>query len=293
MDIFKECKIKLFAILILGFIMAEGCQSQPFYSQEQVATVPTKPMATSTLEHQPTTTIVVDIQPTATPWIPPGPTRISTQPSLVSTNTPRHTSDATQPSKDAVSSLSDLIMTWDDVYVWEDASGYDSNIRLFFEDQVHYIIDRSEELDHRCPIECIKQVWSTEPVQRIREDGNEFTYFRKATIITMLAENNDEATGLAESMLEEFNFVSFSSWKVKNQKVIAPLENTEIRITGYGYLYGLPGYHTILATSRGPFALLVISYNPPGPDEAKTEVDLIIEFINVQLYKLEQAGVVP
>ncbi|MGB2964350.1 MAG: hypothetical protein WBB69_10235 [Anaerolineales bacterium] len=188
--------------------------------------------------------------------------------------------------------LSDLTLTWEDVYTWEDTSGYDSNIRAFFEDKVHYIVDRSDELDHRCKIECIKQVWSTEPFQYTREDGNEYTYFRKVTIIVMLAENNNEAASLAESMMVDFRNYSFyaSGFQDQKDKLIAPLDNTEIMMTGYGYMYDLPGFHMVLVTSRGPVALLVLSYNPPSPDKSTTEMDLIIEFANVQLYKLEQAG---
>ncbi len=305
MKIFGEYKATLFAIILLFFFMAEGCQSQQSTSQEQAASVPTKTMTTSVLELQltttqvkdiqPTATQVKDIQPTATQKIPPDPTVKSTQPSLVSTNIPRPTSKATQPSQDVDASLSDLMMTWEDVYAWEDASGYDSNIRRFFEDQVHYIIDRSVELDHLCLNQCIKQIWYTEPEQHIREDGKEFTYFRKITIITMLTENNDQAANMAESMLEEFNFVSFNHYGFQDHKdrLIAPLEITGFRFTNYGSLYGLPGYHIILATARGPYALLLISYNPPAPDEHTIELDLIIEFANVQLFKLEQAGAIP
>ncbi len=185
--------------------------------------------------------------------------------------------------------LSDLILTWEDVFAWEDASGSDSNIRKLFENEVHYIADRSYELDHRCPIECIKQVWYTEPEKKLREDGQEYTYFRQTTIIVMLAENEEAAARLSDSMIEYRGvWVDPRSNPESWDRLIAPADNTHIR--HWISLYGLPGKFFILRTTRGPIALLVLSYDPPSTPEFISELDLIIEFANVQLYKLIQAG---
>jgi len=185
--------------------------------------------------------------------------------------------------------LSDLTLKWEDVYTWKNVSGYDSNIRAFFEDEVHYIVDRSDELDHRCPIECIKQVWYTEPEKKLGLDGQEYTYFRQATIIIMLAEDEEGAARLSESMFENLGaWVNPRSRPQQWERLIAPAENTHIR--HWISLYGLPGKFNMLRTTRGPIALLVLSYDPPWTKDFTAELDLLIEFANVQLYKLEQAG---
>jgi hypothetical protein len=278
MDFLIKNKHKLFAVVLFGVIIAVGCQTQTLNTQSQIAPVSTTQSATFTTEPQKTITKVTEIQPSITLEISKSPT-----------------SECTQPSQKTIRALSELMIAWEDVYAQEDTSGSYSNIRAFFEHRVHYIVDRSLELQHRCPLECTKQVWYTEPIVDIGLDGKEFTTFHKTIIITMLSEDEYKARSTAKSMFSDFSnymveVLSQSNYSHYFEKLPSPVENTRIGMANS--LYGLPGYHIILTTSKGPISILVISYIPPWSDDFTTDLDLAVEFAKVQLFILEQAGVV-
>lgn len=234
---------------------------------------------------------------TASPTAPPPltPTAVSSQvpPPAEPDSSPSPTARSTQVTPAALPPLGDLLLTWEDVHAWEAASGDFSYIRMIFGDLEHDISDRSAELDNRCRIECTKEEWVTVPHQSIGLDGEEYTYLRQAFIITMRSEDPAGARLTAGSLFEEFSasydtILDQEDFQPYFTYLLAPQENT--RIGQADDLYGMPGYHVILTTSRGPIALLVISYIPPWSDDLSTELLLAVEFANARLYQLERAG---
>lgn len=133
-----------------------------------------------------------------------------------------------------------------------------------------YVVDNSYDLQSSCVIECTRQSWLNSP---------------DTVIITMIRLQDDQAaTLMAEELYNglkpyHFEYVEeeYLAW------VNAPTNNTHI---GFSTWNG----KLILTTSIGPIALKLEILMPQLD---VTPIDILVAFANLQIYKLQQANVVP
>jgi hypothetical protein len=284
----------IFSISILGLAVT-SCRSleslikpTPTFPYPLVGTVdhystrtntPPPPTATSTME------------PTATPTITVTPTlKPSTTPTITATK-PTATVTATYLPSWLAPPLKDMQITWDDVAEYYDRTNTSLRyIEDFFEKDETYISDSSIEVSDGCLYDCSKQVWSTNAVLDIGFDNEEFYYFRKVVIFMLRSANEVTAVNLAENLFMEYEPFEYIYEPDEYRALNPPGGNTQV---GIGKIESHDGLITVLATSRGSIALMVVNYVPPFSDDGGTELDIMSHFANIQLDTLFRSAIIP
>jgi hypothetical protein len=200
----------------------------------------------------------------------PTPTTIS-----VSLNTP-----TAQPLSKIMLTRADFLASGDGSYIFTDL--YND----YFKYGKNTITDVSAELKQVCLIECTKQVWATDSIETEGLGGGLFTYNSKVFITMLRSQSNEGAKKTANNLYNEFSPFEFEYDEEEYKTVNAPIENTKI-----GILILNSRLAVVETTAIGPIALSIVSYCLT--DDGQYDVDIASYFANLQIKKLEQAGINP
>jgi hypothetical protein len=124
-------------------------------------------------------------------------------------------------------------------------------------------------------------------------DGKEFTYYREVVIEMVRSENVTTAKVVADDLFDEY--LSYLEEEIDPEEglhrwVSAPKENSRIGII---IPSDRPGMDVLVTTSIGPISFRVVSYIPPWSDDFTTDAQLAIDFLNAQIFQLQEYTVEP
>lgn len=180
--------------------------------------------------------------------------------------------------------LSQLMLNWNDVFGVDDGSfGYRDFYDGFIRNHHLTVADASSELSLICLIECTKQVWATEKQEVEGFGGGKMIVGRRITIFMMRSSDSQRAKKTAENFYKDISNVEDLKDDGYLDFVNAPAENTYF---GMATIDGR--LNIIISTSIGPIAFGVISWI--NSDDGTTEGEIASYFLNRQIMKLEDAG---
>jgi len=159
---------------------------------------------------------------------------------------------------------------------------------IFFKDGAATITNTSAELVPKCLIECTKQVWATKSDITDGFGGNRVIVNSRVVIAMIRSKNDEGARKTAYNLYNEFLPHGYEYGKTEYNLVNAPAGNSRI-ISKIIY----DRQAIILTTSIGPITIWVVNFPYQLSDDAVYEVEVADYFANLQIRKLEKAGMAP
>jgi hypothetical protein len=287
--------------LVLFIILSACIGSKPaaFPTRTQSITTVLPPLPTITVKpsntsspvpslNPPTQSATLTFTPTVTLTVP-----VSTQITPASYLGRTATITSTSAKNAKPKKLSEVMLSRDD-YLESDAGSIPSLYLqdvydTFFKDGAATITNASTDIDPKCLIECTKQVWATKSYLTEGFGGSQVIVNAKVVIAMLRSKDEQGARITAYNLYKEFSPFEYE-WGEDEYKLInAPIKNSRIGFAAASY----DRDGVILTTSIGPITIWVVNFPEPLSDFAPPEVARAIYFANLQIRKLEKAGMVP
>lgn len=180
-------------------------------------------------------------------------------------------------------SLSDAMLTKDDILAFEEEITYYASLQDTFINEKVVIADTTVELISWCPIECTKQTWSTFNRETMGLGGEPIILNKKVIVMLIRSDSEITAKTITKNLYKSFYPLVYEYNGEEIRQINAPTNNTYL---GTGIANNRR--FVLLTTSRGAITLMILSYPNQFSDDGLYEVDVVTDFANIQLKKLEK-----
>lgn len=197
---------------------------------------------------------------------------------------------ATQTSEILMSSykLQDAMLTKDDIKNIGEQILLRSSIPEIFIDDSTAVMDISQELIADCLLDCTKQIWVTASHEVTGFNGQKVTDGSKVIIAMILSSNEEGAKRVANGI-----YNGFLPFEIEYRVDDYPWVNANNADTHIGFQIVDQKRSTVVITVRGTVSIMVIYYSSPLSDDGIHDIEVVTNFLNVQIKKLENLRIIP